>query len=101
MEGNSGQKGMTFKVLLSHPSVEPMSFYYWVTEGSAKVNLDYYPSSSEFLLNPGNTWAKIYVYILGDRIKESDETLFFNIAPATGTVRFKNNQAVGTISNDD
>jgi hypothetical protein len=49
----------------------------------------------------GGVSSNISVSILGGLIKEPDETLLLNIAPAIGAVRFKNTQAVGTIVNDD
>jgi hypothetical protein len=102
-EGNRGEKNMTFEVRLSYPSVEHISVSYETADGSAKAGSDYYSESGNVLLNPSNVSAEIYVRIFGDRIRESNETLLFNISVDTGLARIKDShgQAVGTISNDD
>jgi hypothetical protein len=101
-EGNSGRKTMIFELVLSYPSVEPFSVRYTTADGSAEANLDYSPASGEAMFGtPHHGRTDIYVEIIGDRTKEPHETFFFHIGPATGAVRFKDDQAVGTILNDD
>jgi hypothetical protein len=89
------------KVRLSYPSVEPISIFYWTVDGSAKAGSDYQAASGYLLFNPTEISKPINVKIIGDRMKEPDETFLLRINVSAHLARIKKDRVVGTIKNDD
>ncbi|MGK7904038.1 MAG: DUF4347 domain-containing protein [Hormoscilla sp.] len=107
-EGNSGTNDAEFQVILSPKPLEPVTFNYRTTDGTAVVGSDYEQTTGVLTINPEidpdedqiTKTVSIPVPIIGDTSVEPDETfsvLLTNITNATpNTV-----EARGTIINDD
>src|SRR6185295_761803 len=57
-------------------------------------------SSSYASIYPGQMSGSIVIYVIGDNRNESDETFFVNLSSPTNAT-IADNQAVGTILNDE
>ena len=66
----------------------------------AKADGDYQAASGTLTFSPGQTSKTITVLVNGDRLVESDESLFVNLMnPFHATLGIA--QGIGTILNDD
>ena len=100
VEGNKGSKRMTFTVGISSVSTQSVTVQYVTANGTASAGSDYTSTSGTVTIAAGNLSATINVSVKGDRTVELNETLFLNLSgPVNAT--FGDNQAVGTIVNDD
>lgn len=100
-EGSSGTSNMTFLVHLSNPSASTITVAFTTAPGTATPGLDYTTTSGTLTFNPGVTTQQINVPIIGDSAMEGDETFFVNLSNASAGATIGDNQAVGTIANDD
>jgi hypothetical protein len=103
LEGNSGVRDTTFAVTLSNPSSVTISVSYFTANGisnGAIAGVDYGASSGTLTYTAGQTVKYISVVIIGDDINEADETFTVNLFSPTNSV-IQDNQALGTIVNDD
>jgi hypothetical protein len=100
VEGNSGTANMTFTVSLSNLSDSPVQVDYVTADDSATAGSDYTATSGILTIPAGDPSATISVPIKGDTTVEPDETFFVNLTNPTGAT-LADNQAVGTITNDD
>jgi len=100
VEGNNGSKRMAFTVGISAVSTKSVTVQYSTANGTASASSDYTSTSGTVTIAAGSLSATINVSVRGDRTFESNETLFLNLSsPVNAT--FGDNQAVGTIVNDD
>ena len=100
VEGNKGSKQMTFTVVISSVSNQSVTVQYATANGTANAGSDYTSKSGSVTIAANSLSANINISIKGDRTAESHETLFMNLSsPVNAT--FGDNQAVGTIVNDD
>lgn len=100
MEGNGGSKTIELSVSLSKKSSRQVTISYSTMEGSAKGGQDFTVANMQTVtLQPGETSKKLLLIVVGDELRESDET-FSVIISATGATVDKN-IAVVTIQNDD
>ncbi|MEH2115632.1 Calx-beta domain-containing protein [Nostoc sp.] len=100
-----GTTGMTtnanFVVTLSSEFYQPIAVNYSTSDGTAQESdSDYNFGLGTIVFNPGDTSKIISIGIRGDNKVEANETFFVNIYGAANAT-FANNQAVGTIINDD
>ena len=101
-EGNSGTTNFVFTVKLSNPNSQAVTVDYATADGSASQSSDYTPTSGTLTFQPGETSKSITVAVHGDLDIENDETFFVNLSNLNPvTVSLSNNQAIGTIVNDD
>ena len=103
-EGSSGQKVASFSLRLSAPSGQVVKVTYATANGTsnpATAGNDYVEvAPTQIAFNTGQTVAIARVLINGDVFYEPNETFFVNLsAPSNATIT--NNQATGTILNDD
>ncbi len=99
-EGNAGTSNAVFMVTLSAASNQTVTVDYATANGTATAGSDYIATSGTLTFAPGATTQSLTVVVNGDITVESDETLFVNLSnPANATIA--DNQALGTISNDD
>jgi hypothetical protein len=103
-EGNRGLTAFTFVVTLSAPSDQVVTVQYATADGSARARfdhggVDYLPASGTLTFAPGQTAQTITVQVVGDRLKEGDETFFVNLSDPTGAT-LADGQGVGTILDD-
>jgi hypothetical protein len=93
---------LTFTVRLS--GVAPAAgvrFNALVTNGTAKAGADYLaPAQQEYVIEEGQREAAITVELIGDAVKEADETITVTLANVTGATAY-DGEAVGRIVNDD
>ncbi|MBL8809581.1 MAG: S8 family serine peptidase [Planctomycetaceae bacterium] len=100
VEGNRNSKRMTFTIVLSAASSQSTTVRYATANGTATSGSDYSSASGTARISAGRTSTTISVTIFGDRTVELNETLFVNLSnPVNATIA--DNQAVGTIVNDD
>ncbi|MBE9008944.1 hypothetical protein IQ250_01785 [Pseudanabaenaceae cyanobacterium LEGE 13415] len=99
-EGQSGTKVMTFTLTLAAPSEKPVSVNYSTANGTAIAGQDYIATNGTVQFQPGQTTRTVNVQILGDQIVEANETLFLNLTSSIFAT-IADNQAIGTILNDD
>lgn len=99
-EGNNGSKRMTFTVVISSVSTQSVTVQYATSNGTASAGGDYTSKSGTVTIAAGSLSADITVSIKGDRTAEPNETLFLNLSNPVNAA-FGDNQAVGTIVNDD
>jgi len=95
---------LEFTVLLSEPTVVPVTVNYETADQSATVGRDYQLTADTLVFAPGETEKTVTVPVLGDEEVESEETLLLLLSsgggPAAGGIII-DNEATGTIANDD
>jgi Zn-dependent metalloprotease len=104
-EGNSGESQVNFTVLLSTPTINPVTVTYEVVGGTATHGNDFdrvrgtlvIPRSTATTLIGGGL---VPVTIKGDVVPEGDETFIFRIIGVTNAT-IGDGEATGTIVNDD
>ncbi len=101
-EGNSGQTLATFTLKLSAPSGRGVRAAIRTADGTATAGDDYKALEIPFRvdINAGQTTAQFTVVVNGDTVVEPNETFLVNITAATNA-NISDNQAIGTILNDD
>ncbi len=99
-EGNSGTKVFSFPVTLSNPSIQTISVNFATANGTATDGSDYVGTTGTVTFNPTETSKTISVTVNGDTTLETNETFFINLTNAIN-VSSLDNQALGTILNDD
>ncbi len=98
-EGNYGRTAFNFVVNLDMSSVQPITVDYATSNGSAIVG-DYIGTRNTLTFAPGETSKTIKVDVIGDLIKESNETFFVNLSNPVN-VELINSRSTGTIIDDD
>ncbi|MDX1983581.1 MAG: Calx-beta domain-containing protein, partial [Bryobacteraceae bacterium] len=101
VEGDEGQRVITFTVSLDQPAPEGgVSFHYATADGSASAPLDYLSTAGGGFVPPGEQTTGIDVIVNGDADPEGDEIFFVNLADVPGAV-ISDGQGEGRIVNDD
>ena len=102
LEGNAGSAILDFTLTLSQASFLPISVDVQAQDGLATLaNLDYSAMSQTVTFAPGTTTATVSVQVLGDALSETNETVRLVLSGATNGARLLNQEARGTIQNDD
>ncbi|BAY60356.1 polymorphic membrane protein [Calothrix brevissima NIES-22] len=99
-EGNTGTTNATFTVTLSAASTSAVTVNYATANGTATAGSDYTATTGTLTFNPGVTSKTLNVAVTGDTTFEPNETFFVNLSNAANAT-IADNQAVGTITNDD
>lgn len=99
-EGNNGIVNFDFTVSLNAPSWKPVSVTYMTAPQTALPGSDFAFMNANLTFNPGETSKTISVMVVGDRLREADETFFVNLL-SPGNATLTDSQGVGTILNDD
>lgn len=100
-EGNAGNTPFGFLVSLSNTSYQTITVDFAPADGTALVaNSDYSPVGGTVTINPGVSGGLATVNVTGDATFEPDETFFVNLTNAVNAT-IADNQALGTIKNDD
>jgi beta-glucanase (GH16 family) len=97
-EGNGGTTTFDFELTLSARYSEAVTVHYETTEGSAKFSSDFQRAEGNVTFQPGETKKTVSVQVVGDDIKENDETFLVtlsnafnaNLTRASGTATIKN-----------
>ena len=100
-EGNSGTIAAIFNVNLSEPSSQIVTVLVATADQTALAGLDYEPiAPTKLIFSPGETTQKVTVLVKGDITNEPEETFLVLLsAPDNGILL--DNQAIGTITDDD
>jgi uncharacterized protein YhjY with autotransporter beta-barrel domain len=99
-EGNSGTTNANFTALLSAPSGQTVTVNYATADGTASQPADYASATGTITFPPGQTSRTITLAVAGETAPEATETFFVNLSGATNAT-LSDNQALGTIVNDD
>jgi endoglucanase len=106
-EGKAGSTtSFTFSVVLSEVAIDPVTISYATVNGTAKGSTakvvgDFLPKNGTLTFPAGTSSKTITVTVLGDKLKEPNETFFLNLSNASPNAYFGDSQALGTIQNDD
>ncbi len=102
LEGDAGSAILNFTVTLSQASFLPISVDVQTADGLASLaNLDYLALTQTVTFAPGVTTATVAVMVTGDAVNEVDETVRLVLSAPTNGARLLNQEASGTITNDD
>jgi CSLREA domain-containing protein len=99
-EGDAGSSDLVFTVTLAGATAQTVTVDYATANGTATAGSDYAARTGTLTFLPGMTTQQVRVAVIGDTNVESDETLFVNLAGAANAT-ISDNQATGTIANDD
>lgn len=99
-EGNIGATTATFTVTLSAASGKTVGVDFDTVDDTAVSPSDYTASSSSLTFAPGDIQKSIAITVNGDLTDEDAETFFVNLSNLSNA-SFSDNQAVGTINDDD
>ncbi len=97
LEGDSNHINY-FLIESSNVLSAPVSFHYQTENGSAIAGEDYIQTSGTVTMQAGESSVAIGVEIIGDNIKENNETFYLQITSAATST---NLQAMHTIIDDD
>ena len=101
VEGNAGTTVAVFTVTLTPVSGRTVTVNYATADGTATVaGNDYAPTSGTLTFAPGETSKSIAVAVIGDTVKERNETFLVNLTGATNAA-IKRTRGRCTITNDD
>jgi hypothetical protein len=100
-EGNSGQTAFAFDVDLNDFAIDPVVVSFATAEGTATPVIDYTPTTGVLTFDPGMSSQTITVAVIGDTVREPDETFVMNLFDASANAVIDTSQGVGTIINDD
>ena len=100
-EGNSGTRNANFTLSLNGASGQVVSVDVASADGTATAGADYTALSSRTIkFSPGQTQRTVTVPVLGDVVKEFNETFFVNLNnPVNASLA--DAQGQGTITDDD
>lgn len=89
-----------FRVTLSAASASPVTVNFATANGTAVAPGDYTAKTASVTIPAGVTTGVVKVTVKGDSVVEPNETFVVNLTGATGAT-IADNQATGTIRNDD
>jgi serine protease len=101
LEGNSGNKTLTFTVRLSQALAAPVTFTFATVDGTAVAGSDYVVNGPSAQSIPAGSLSKTFnVSIKGDTVTEGDETVLGRVTNVSG-IAAKLTEAIGTIVDDE
>jgi Calx-beta domain len=101
-EGNSGTTSMVFTIELSDFALSDVAVVYSTANGTALFPNDYLPTAGVTLSIPaGASSGTASVPVVGDTALETNEIFYLNLTNPSDNAYIEDDQAVGTIFNDD
>ncbi|MFM8735411.1 MAG: Calx-beta domain-containing protein [Pirellulales bacterium] len=102
LEQNFGRSWMTFTLTLSAPAAQPVTVNWATSNGTAVAGRDYVRAAGTVTFAAGQTTQTLRVAVLGDRIREANETFRVTLSNTVGG-RLSDAawRAIGTILDDD
>ena len=91
----------TFKVSLSRATDQTVTVDFATADGTAAAGSDYVAKSGTVTIKPQNTEGSIEITVIGDTIKEADETFNVVLSKAVNATLINGTVGTGTIRNDD
>jgi hypothetical protein len=99
-EGNTGPTAASFTVTLDRASAFTTTVDWTTADGTAAAGSDYAAANGTVTFDPGITWQLVSVNVIGDAVKEFDETFTVELAnPSEATIAGASGTA--TIVDDD
>ena len=82
-----GGSNATITLRLSNPYSTPIEIHFTTTLGTASA-ADYFGNTipESLIMNPGQTWAQFYIYMVDDAFVEPDETFTLNATVTSANV---------------
>ena len=100
-EGTGGKKAFELEVTLSKPFSKAVSVRYRTVDGTAVAGEDYIAVTEGILtIQPHETRSKITIEVIGDDIREGDETFMVRLSNPVNAVMIRES-GTATIRNDD
>ena len=100
-EGDAGAITLRFTVQLSQVMTENVSVEYATSDAAAEAGTDYVASNGVAEILQGDTTTFVEVEVLGDSQIEFDEGFVVNLFNASKGLKIADEEAFGTIRNDD
>ena len=102
-EGNSGTTTLSFPVTIGNgfTPLEPVTVAYVTRDGTAVAGSDYTATSGILTFAAGETAKSVNVQVIGDTVKEPDETFYLVLLNPSPSATIVDAEGVGTIVNDD
>ena len=100
-EGNAGTKILSFSVTLQATAMGPVTVNFATANGTAIAPGDYTATNGILTIPTGAMGATIDVLVIGDTVKEKNETFAVNLSNPSSNAYLGDTQGVGTIVNDD
>jgi len=100
-EGNSGVTTFFFTISLSDTPIDTVTVVWTTANGTATTPSDYLAASGTATFAPGVQTQTISVSVVGDVVKEPNETFYVNLTSVSANAYIGDGQGVGTIMNDD
>ncbi len=100
VEGDSGEKDVTFTVSLSAASANSVTVDFATADDSATQPADYAARSGTLTFAPGQTSKTVAVQVRGDTLDEPDERFSVNLSNAQNATT-ADPQGIATITDDD
>jgi hypothetical protein len=107
----SGPAGTTtsfvLTLTLSATAIDPVTLSFGTANGTAKAPgqfvtaPDYLVGSGPLTFAAGTSSKTITVSVVGDKVKEPNESFFVNLSNLSANAYFGDSQATATIQNDD
>jgi Calx-beta domain/Domain of unknown function (DUF4114) len=104
LEGNLGTQTLTFDIILSEATLEPVNVAFSISTATdtATIDEDYTVNFDQIVFNPGDPLTKTLTFVIdGDRQIEADEVFTITLVNPIGATLGTNSIATGTILNDD
>ncbi len=99
-EGDAGTSNANFSVSLSSPSGKTITLNFATADGSAKAGSDYAGGAGVITFSPGVTTRSLLIPVIGEVVRESDETFSVTITNPIN-VTITKGQGIGTIIDND
>lgn len=99
-EGDAGAIDVTFTVSLDRATEGPVTVDYSTVDGTAATGIDFLGRTGQLTFEPGQTSLTVTVPVVGDAIREGDETFRLELSNLTGA-EFELAGATATIVDDD
>jgi hypothetical protein len=107
-EGKAGTTtAFVFTVVLSDRAIDPVTVSYTTASGTAKSSSDlvtapdFIAASGTLTIPAGSSSKTITVSVIGDKLKEPNETFFVNLSNPSPNAYIGDGQGLGTVQNDD
>ncbi len=86
VEGDSGTTVVPVTLTLAEPSTKPVTLTVTIWSASATAGQDFVAETYTVTLDPGQTEVDLFVTVLNDKRKESDETIVVDVSDEYGRV---------------
>ena len=102
LEGDAGTVAAVFQLTTTRPIAQAVTVNFATANGTATTaNNDYQTASGIATFAPATTATTVTVQVVGDNVNEDDETFLLNLSGASANATIADNQATGTIYDDD